>query len=348
MLWFMKSACLAFRRSALLVLAILCAILAVPAQSRATPFDAIYVLGDSLSDQGNLAIATSLVPGLTVIPDPLHYFNGRFSNGPVYTDLLAQRLGVPLTPSLLGGTNFAFGGARTTYNAAESFLPVGLFPWSLNAQTAEFAKLGINDPNGLYIVFSGANDIRDIVAQNLNAAVVYANLLNGIQMAIDAFKAAGAQTILVPNVPDLGLTPDAIGSGTSAALTALSGQYNALLDAQLAAVVGVNIVEFDTFEWLTQVVTDPAPFGLTNVNSPCYTGFIFPNPFATECSDPSTFLFWDIEHPSATGQALFADKLFDALPVEAQPVPEPSPISVVLAGLFVVFAARRTGRDRQR
>ena len=345
--WSLKSAYSAFGRPALLAIGVAIAI-AVPAQSRATPFDAIYVLGDSLSDQGNLAIATSPLPGVTLIPDPVHYFNGRFSNGPVYTDLLSQHLGLPLTPSLLGGTNFAFGGARTTYNVAENFLPVGLFPWSLNAETAAFANRGINDPNGLYIVFSGANDIGDILSQNLNPAAVYASLLNGIQMAIDAFKAAGAQTILVPNVPDLGLTPDAIGSGTSAAATALSAQYNALLHAQLAAVMGVDIIEFNTFQWLQQVVTDPASFGLTNVNTPCYSGFIFPDPFATECSDPSTFLFWDIDHPSAAGQALLADKIFDALPGEAQPVPEPSTISVVLAGMFLFVVAGRTVRKRRR
>jgi hypothetical protein len=42
--------------------------------------------------------------------------------------LLSQRLGLPLQPSLAGGNNFAFGGARTTYNLAENFLPAGLFP----------------------------------------------------------------------------------------------------------------------------------------------------------------------------------------------------------------------------
>ena len=212
-----------------------------PAASRATPFDNIYVAGDSLSDQGNLSIAT-----LSIVPDPTHYFNGRFSNGPVYTDILAQQLGLPLGPSLLGGNNFAFGGARTTYNVAENFLPPGLFPWSLNAETAAFANRGIHDPNGLFIVFSGSNDIGDILGLGLDPATVFSTLLNGVQMTIQAFKDAGAQTILVPNVPDLGLTPEVLGAGTSQAATALSAQYNALLhDALLADIAGgVNIIEF--------------------------------------------------------------------------------------------------------
>lgn len=311
-------------------------VLVFPAASKAVPFDNIYVLGDSLSDQGNISIAT-----LSTVPDPTHYFQGRFSNGPVYTDLLSQQLGLPLGPSLLGGNNFAFGGARTTYNIAENFLPPGLFPWSLNAETGAFANRGIHDANGLYIVFSGSNDIGDIPGLGLDPATVFSTLLNGVEMAIQAFKDAGAQTILVPNVPDLGLTPEALSGGISQTATALSAQYNDLLhDALLAEMTGgVNIIEFDTFGWLQKVVAHPGAFGLSNVSSPCYTGFLFFDPNATECANPKDYLFWDREHPSAAGQALLAKKMLAA--VSPQSVPEPSSISLVLMGLIAVAGARQ-------
>ena len=42
------------------------------------------------------------------------YVDGEFSNGPVWVQDLAARLGLPaLTPSLAGGTDYAFGGATT-------------------------------------------------------------------------------------------------------------------------------------------------------------------------------------------------------------------------------------------
>src|SRR4051812_13566906 len=92
---------------------------ALAAPATTVPIRSLFVLGDSLSDQGNTLAATTALgapigqPGL---PDQLHYFQGRFSNGENYVDLLAKKLGVSLTPTLAGGTNFAFGGARTNYN----------------------------------------------------------------------------------------------------------------------------------------------------------------------------------------------------------------------------------------
>ena len=311
---------------------------ALPAEGRATPFDNIFVLGDSLSDQGNISIAT-----LSLAPDPTHYFNGRFSNGPVYTDLLSQQLGLPLGPSLLGGNNFAFGGARTTYNVAENFLPPGLFPWSLNAETAAFASRGIHDPDAMFIVFSGANDIGDILSLGLDPGTVFSTLLNGVQGAIQAFKNAGAHTIIVPNVPDLGLTPEALSAGTSLAATALAAQYDEMLHDALLTDVGVKIIEFDSFDWLRKVVADPAAFGLINVSTPCYSGFIFFDPNATECGDPQDYLFWDREHPTAAGHALLARQILAA----ATPVPEPSTISLILMGLVVVLAIERARRRPQ-
>jgi outer membrane lipase/esterase len=317
-------------------------VLAFPIQTWATPFDAIYVLGDSLSDQGNILTATTALnafnPAVPVLPDPVHYNAGRFSNGPVYTDYLSQLLGVPLVPSLLGGTNFAFGGARTTYNLGDSILPGTTIPWSLNAETAAFASRGINDPNGLYILFSGSNDLFDILSPvpGLGPSTV-PTLLNGVQTAIQAFKLAGAQTILVPNVPNLGLAPAAVGNpAISAAATNLSQQYDTQLHALLAAITGVNIIEFDTFSWLTSIVDDPASFGLSNVTSPCYSGFILPDPTASVCGNPDGFLFWDREHPTTVAQALLANQLFAAV----VPVSEASTLPLVLAGLVFLGALR--------
>jgi outer membrane lipase/esterase len=320
-------------------------VLALPAQAFAVPFSAVHVLGDSLSDQGNLFLGTSAIAGpANALPSPDHYFNGRFSNGPIYIDVLAQSLGVPSGPSLLGGNNFAFGGARTAYNTVETTVggpfPPSLFPWSLNAEIAAFSSRGVVDANALYIVFSGSNDVADILTRSLNPAVVIPNAVSGILAAVQVFKNAGAQIIVVPNVPDLGLTPAFLGNPAAAsAATFLSTQFNSLLHAQLAAITGVDIIEFDTFGFLREVVNNAASFGLTNVTGPCYSGFVGPNPAGTECANPDEFLFWDIVHPTRVTHALLANELLAVIPSGI--VPEPSTLPLFVLSILFLGVVRR-------
>ena len=80
------------------------------------PFSKVYVFGDSNVDNGNVYIATSADPNdqyPTTPPSP-PYDRGRFSNGPVWVEVMAERLGLPNPEaSLAGGTNYAGGGATT-------------------------------------------------------------------------------------------------------------------------------------------------------------------------------------------------------------------------------------------
>lgn len=281
----------------------------------------MYVLGDSLSDQGNLFAATSVIGpplGLPAIPADDHYFKGRFSNGEIYAGVLARKLGVTLAPSLAGGNNFAFGGARTNYNRVEmprGPYPVGAYDWSLNLQREAFinrvAAKGA-DPTALYVVFSGSNDVGDILALRLDPATTIANTVEGIRNVLLAFKAAGARTILVPNISNLGLVPSVtrFGPQVAAFATSLSKQFNAALDDMLDSVTGVNIIRFDTFAFLTDAVANPAKYGFSNVTQPCYSGFVSPDPTATECTNPDAYLFWDMEHPTRRLHSILAHQLF--------------------------------------
>ncbi len=73
----------------------------------------VISFGDSLSDTGNL-LQTTRSP-------PLPYFNGRISNGQFWNEILATNLGLTVpTPSLLGGTNYAWARAQTN---SESIAP---------------------------------------------------------------------------------------------------------------------------------------------------------------------------------------------------------------------------------
>jgi hypothetical protein len=165
------------------------------------PFSKLYVFGDSLSDQGNIfnitSFANRLEPKISVIPSS-PYFEGRFSNGPLWIDYLSAGLGLPLqvstklsifspslpiplpftlvngelraSPFFNGATttqsvNFAFGGAQTGFNSGLAGTLSSLIPGVLQ-QVSWFINDHITagktaDSNALYVVFAGANDYFD-------------------------------------------------------------------------------------------------------------------------------------------------------------------------------------------
>jgi outer membrane lipase/esterase len=78
----------------------------------------LFIFGDSLSDAGNNAV----IFGANVTPVPISgnsfiptfpYASGHYTNGPVWAQSFAFNLGLSASPSLLGGTDYAFGGATT-------------------------------------------------------------------------------------------------------------------------------------------------------------------------------------------------------------------------------------------
>src|SRR5690349_3490051 len=88
------------------LLAYLTAAVLAPGVAMAGPITSLYVVGDSLSDQGNGFILT----GGAFPPLP---YDQRASNGRVAVEYLADALDVPLAPSASGGTNYAVLGAAT-------------------------------------------------------------------------------------------------------------------------------------------------------------------------------------------------------------------------------------------
>lgn len=83
----------------------------LPLPAFAAPFNAMVVFGDSLSDNGNLAVLL----GYEFLNNP-PYQHGS-TNGLNSVEQLAKQLGLPLTPSLyltgtIAGNNFAVVGAR--------------------------------------------------------------------------------------------------------------------------------------------------------------------------------------------------------------------------------------------
>jgi len=157
------------KRAAISAVLAIAAILGSGTAAQASPYDKL--VGDSLSDNGNLYRATQLIlPFGLAVPGP-PYYNGRLSNGPVYNEYLAQSLGTSIGPAMTGGSNYAFAAAATDYYSA-SFLGLEQlfgFPSIIDGVIAYGEPL-YNDgivpsPNSLHIVWAGANNLLDLIEQ---------------------------------------------------------------------------------------------------------------------------------------------------------------------------------------
>ena len=351
----------------------------------ATTYSDLVIFGDSLSDTGNVLSLTSLYG-----PAPFPSYPGaagRFSNGPAWTEYLASGLGfassaspsnrfydgtnvIPIGP--LGGKNYAYGGARTGLGGSAgptTGLAGQLIAWD-NATTILTANPQLTraaDPNALYVIMAGANDLRDIRSANsaLDAASVQARAAEATQIAQNVAGAlgllanAGARHFLLSNLPDLGLTPEATTLNRVAASSDVTISFNSALSSLVGSFeagfnqlhgVDLDIRTMDFYGLFNEVFDDAANqgganFGITNVTSACLSPGFLSNQyffFDATASGCNTAAFSDELHPSAR-----AHELLGALAVQTAtaPIPEPAEYAMLIAGLLVIGAAvrRRAG-----
>lgn len=322
----------------------------LPVMALAAPFSNVYFFGDSLSDTGNDFLLSSAIhagdPDFPIVPDPIGYpSSGRFSNGAVYSELFASRLGFDLQPSLLGGTNYAYGGAGT----GSVILP---FSSNFSEQVEQYvAAPGGADPDALYVLFVGSNDVQDIFDGAPPAATIEA-AIGRIGLAVEALALEGVRHFLIPNVPDLGLVPATTGNGAIARneeATAASRAFNTALAGLLDSLDHLDLRTFDTFALLNDVVMNPSAYGLTDAQHWCQREIgIAPDgqpQYELLCSEAEAdrHLFWDYTHPTTAGHRALADALFATLQI-----PEPGTLALLLASLAACSLRRCAPRSVRR
>jgi outer membrane lipase/esterase len=309
-----------FHRS---LLAAALAIAAVPAFAQETPFSQTIFFGDSLTDAGfyqPVLVATNGPQAATV---------ARFTTNPglVWAEFLADFYGTNATPAWqltptgvvgAGGDNYAAGGATVVPGPGFPPSPPTVFAPSITDQVNAYlaSSGGQADPNALYTVWGGANDLFF----NINGATTQEQFLGaaGAQVAlIGALESAGARYVLVPTLPDVGLTPFGLSQGAagSAGLTQLSAGYNATLFGGLQA-AGLRVIPLDVFDFLHEITADPATYGFSNVTTPACgaTPSLGCNP--ANFVDPNaaqTYAFADGVHPTTSAHRLLADYAISVL-----------------------------------
>jgi phospholipase/lecithinase/hemolysin len=231
--------------------------------------------------------------------------------------------------SLAGGDNYAFGGARARTDGDP--LP------DLTAQMGFYTSAtgGVSDPNALYMINIGGNDVRDIVLQNLSGAArqaVIDSAALAIQTSVNTLYSSGAQYILFVGVGDVGAIPEilALGGGAPAAGRQASEDLNAAI---LAALPG-TVQFFDTVALVDAVAANPAAYGLPpgiNLTTECLSSASPPPGGPPVCND---YAFFDNVHPTTQVLQILGDELVAA-------VPEPGTAWLVAIGLIALGVRRR-------
>ena len=268
----------------------------------------IYVFGDSLSDNGNLFTITGFAP-----PSP-PYFDGRFSNGPVWVEYLDGML--PRATL----NDFAVGGAFSdTRNSNGLGLPGVL------TQVDSFLFTGPQlNHRDLCIVWSGANNyIFDLGGSDPSTVV------DDVSAAIVSLEEAGCQSFLIPNLPNIGESPFGMTLPPffQTLLTDKIAEHNGGLAAEMDILrgdLGIEIVQIDVSMLFDRTLAGQLGFGNSTV--PCLVTITIagvPTPTPTDACPvdetgqiesvaPGT-LFMDGVHPTTAVHRMIAAFAFGAL-----------------------------------
>ena len=241
----MKS--ITFRRS-IVVGTLLIAAGPVSAQS----FNQAIVFGDSTVDSGYYREQTILQPGF--VPGGGTNYNNDWptgvahgagkpttSPGGMYSEALASFFGLEALPSNTpgGGTDYATSGAKDALDFAatgDDFKQA--IPTTTQIETYLAANGGRANPNALYLISSGGNDVAHALGLATADQIPYLvnDAINPLVDEVSKLHQLGAKYIVVPDLPySLNNNPD---------VNALRKFYSQSLWSDLAT-AGVNFVPAD-------------------------------------------------------------------------------------------------------
>ncbi|RDK06826.1 SGNH/GDSL hydrolase family protein [Cupriavidus lacunae] len=266
------------------------------------------VFGDSLSDPGNafVLLGTDIVPPFQSLVPSAPYARGghHFSNGKTWIEQLVKAGPALRNPGVF--FNYAVGGSRARLAG----------PYDLTGQVSRYLADagGQAAADAVYVVWIGGDDLRDAVValatdpSGAQSALILQQAIGVIQNNLLLLYGAGARNFLVPNLPDLGLAPEAQSQGPIVQFYAsfFTQQFNAGLEQMLSGLqagLGVPVGRVDVFALHHAIAAAPASFGFSIVSAPCIRLNTTVQPY---CDAPGEYLFWDGVHPTVAGHQAIA------------------------------------------
>jgi outer membrane lipase/esterase len=259
------------------------------------------------------------------------------SPGLMSSEALAAAFGLTAVPSNQGGTNYATSGAKevtVNTNATGGFQAAT--PTVTQIANYLAANGGQANPNALYLISSGGNDIAFATRGSgtgpfpADPQAYIVSAANSVAGAVASLQAAGARYIIVP---DLQYSFPQGGGAGNATVRQDRLLYSQTLWSGLAA-FGVNFVPADYNAMRLAIASSPATFGfefIDTINVACTRPAGVSSAWALLCSSnpaaPSHLvapnadqsrLFADDQHLSTAGQKILADYEYSLIVAPSQ------------------------------
>ena len=278
-------------------LAALALLAAFPASGAA--FSALVAFGDSYTDTGNAPSS------------PPDYYDGRFSNGPLWVEYLSQQLGFD-------------------YQATNNFAVSGSESAELGVAIANFTGT-TNSSNVLFAIWAGNNDFLNHLDIGNNDTAWNDSIIHTVSSltnSCDLLYQKGARNILLFNQFDITKLPYVRGSYSTAycdyllgKITTLNTKLKSALGPLLTSHPGLQISVIDAYGNVDTLLANYHSYGFTNdtigaINDPGLTNISFDGPGAD-------YVFWDSQHPTTKTHNLIAGWVAAVLGVTPATTPPP-------------------------
>ncbi|KAL0464877.1 UNVERIFIED_CONTAM: GDSL esterase/lipase [Sesamum latifolium] len=284
-------------------------VMLVPGTNAKCAFEAMFIFGDSNSDNGGFNAAFPSQPS----PNGMTYFNrptGRATDGRLYVDFLAQGLGLPFVSPYLQsigsdyrhGTNFATA-ASTVLMPTTSLFVNGVSPFYLavqinqmkqfKAKVEEFKSQGqtnLPQPDifgkALYVIYIGQNDFTGFAGSAGAGGVKQytPQIVSQVVSAVKELYSLGGRTFLVLNLGPVGCYPaflvqfphgssDMDPSGCMMSHNNAVNEYNSMLKDALGQarqdLKDASLIYVDTNSVLLELYRNPSSHGMQHGTTAC-------------------------------------------------------------------------------
>ncbi len=297
--------------------------------SEAASYKQLVIFGDSYSDNGNTFRASgSTYPGIG-------YSLGRFSDGPTWSEYLAQGLGFNVMDPLVF-KNYAFGQAQIS-GVVNLSTHDDLHTWNFTVpDLAGEIDEYLHDPNlkpkeTLFAIFIGANDLMNFIPSTDENALLYTNkMISSLNNSLDKLLSLGAKKIIIFNLRALEKTPLAKQLGdqyTKKGFVKNPGSYLELINNMIMKyniqlsklyknnshiyLYDVNLFDHavlnkkqKSYRWIRQKYTFTEGANACYINHGNYVDFS-----GELCRNSWNFFFYDRIHPSTYAHYLMANDL---------------------------------------